>query len=77
VVEALGDARVREVVGQLPDVERNVVALRFGLTGDEPASVRQAGEQLGLSSQRTRRLEEQALRRLAESGELDELREAA
>jgi RNA polymerase primary sigma factor len=77
VVEALGDARVREVVGQLPDAERNVVALRFGLTGDEPASVRQAGEQLGLSSQRTRRLEEQALRRLAESGELDELREAA
>jgi hypothetical protein len=30
-----------------------------------------------LSSQRTRRLEDQALRRLAESGELDELREAA
>jgi RNA polymerase primary sigma factor len=77
VVDALGNARVREVVGQLPDAERNVVALRFGLTGDEPASVRQAGAQLGLSSQRTRRLEEQALRRLAESGELDELREAA
>ena len=77
VVDALGNARVREVVGQLPDAERNVVALRFGLTGDEPASVRQAGAQLGMSSQRTRRLEEQALRRLAESGELDELREAA
>jgi RNA polymerase primary sigma factor len=77
VVDALGNARVREVVGQLPDAERNVVALRFGLTGDEPASVRQAGAQLGLSSQRTRRLEEQALRRLAESGELDERREAA
>jgi DNA-directed RNA polymerase sigma subunit (sigma70/sigma32) len=39
--------------------------------------VRQAGAQLGISSARTRQLEEQALRRLAQSGELDELREAA
>jgi RNA polymerase primary sigma factor len=77
VVDALGNARVREVVGRLPETERNVVTLRFGLAGDEPASVRQAGAQLGISSARTRQLEEQALRRLAQSGELDELREAA
>jgi RNA polymerase primary sigma factor len=77
VVDALGNARVREVVGWLPERERNVVTLRFGLAGDEPASVRQAGAQLGISSARTRQLEEQALRRLAQSGELDELREAA
>jgi RNA polymerase primary sigma factor len=77
VVDALGDARVRQLVGQLPNEERDVITLRFGLTGDEPASPREAGERLGLSTDRTRRLEQRALQRLAESGELDELRQAA
>jgi RNA polymerase primary sigma factor len=77
VVDALGNARVRELVRQLPDEERNLVTLRFGLAGDEPASLRQAGNQLGLSTQHTRRLEEQALKRLAESGELQQLHQAA
>ena len=77
VVDALGNARVRELVGELPDEERNLVTLRFGLAGDEPASLREAGTQLGLSTQVTRRLEEQALRRLAQSDELEELRQAA
>jgi RNA polymerase primary sigma factor len=77
VVDALSDARVREVVGRLPDEERNVIALRFGLMGDEPASARDAGSKLGLTTQRTRQLEEQALRRLAESDELEELRQVA
>ena len=77
VVNALGDARVRELVGRLPHEERDLITLRFGLAGDEPASRRDAGTQLGLSTEHTRRLEEQALRRLAESGELEELRRAA
>jgi RNA polymerase primary sigma factor len=77
VVNALGDSRVRELVGQLPEDERDVITLRFGLLGDEPASARDAARQLGLSAERTRRLEDQALRRLAESGELRELSRAA
>jgi RNA polymerase primary sigma factor len=77
VGEALGDQRVREVVGRLPEAERNVVTLRFGLGGDEPMSVREVGAELGMNSDHTRRVEEQALRRLVEEGELKELREAA
>jgi RNA polymerase primary sigma factor len=77
VVDALANVRVRELVGQLPDEERNLVTLRFGLAGDEPASLHEAGTQLGLSTQRTRRLEEQALSRLAQSDELEALRQAA
>jgi RNA polymerase primary sigma factor len=77
VVSALGDARVREVVGRLPEEERDLITLRFGLLGDEPASQREAGTRLGLSAAHTKQLEEQALRRLAESGELQELRQAA
>jgi RNA polymerase primary sigma factor len=77
VVNSLGDARVREIVGRLPDEERDVVTLRFGLMGDEPASPRETGAQLGLSTARARKLEEQALRRLAESDELEGLGQAA
>ncbi len=77
VMNSLGNARVRELVGRLPDDERDVITLRFGLMGDEPASARDAGTQLGLSTERARRLEEQALRRLAESDELEDLRQAA
>jgi RNA polymerase primary sigma factor len=77
VGDALSDQRVREVVGRLPEEERTVVALRFGLAGGEPRSLREAGAELGMSAERTRQLEEKALRRLAESRELEELRKAA
>jgi G3E family GTPase len=40
-------------------------------------SLREAGAELGITAERARQLEERALRRLAESGELEELREAA
>jgi RNA polymerase primary sigma factor len=76
VAGSMGDARVREVVDRLPEDERTVVTLRFGLDG-EPKSLRQAGAELGMSAERTRQIEEQALRRLAESDELEGLSEAA
>ncbi len=74
---SLGEQRVRRVVGQLPETERKVVTLRFGLAGEQPKSLREAGAELGMNAERTRQVEEQALRRLAESGELEDLREAA
>ncbi|HEV2074647.1 MAG TPA: RNA polymerase sigma factor RpoD/SigA [Thermoleophilaceae bacterium] len=77
VGDALGDARVREIVSRLPEPERTVLRLRFGLAGDEPRSLREAGAELGMSAERTRQVEEEALNRLAASGELEDLREAA
>jgi RNA polymerase primary sigma factor len=63
-------------LARLPESERSVVALRFGLDG-EPATLREAGRKLGISTERARQVEEQALRRLAENNELEALREAA
>ena len=77
VGSALGHQRVRQLVGQLPEAERKVVTLRFGLAGEEPKSLREAGAEVGVNAERARQLEEQALHLLAESGELEELREAA
>ena len=71
------DQRLSEVVEQLPEAERNVIRLRFGLSGDEPRTLRQTGSELGFSAERARELEERALARLAGKPELDGLRSAA
>jgi RNA polymerase primary sigma factor len=71
------DRRVNDVVGRLPEPERNVIRLRFGLTGEEPRTLRQTGSELGISAERARELEERGLRRLARSVELEDLRQAA
>ena len=71
------DRRVNEIVRQLPEAEQNVIRLRFGLAGDEPRTLKQTGNELGISAERARELEERGLRRLAASGELNGLREAA
>src|SRR5205809_507439 len=57
--------------------ERDVVELRFGVGLAEPTPLRETGRVLGMSAERVRQLEERALRQLAESGDLDSLREAA
>jgi RNA polymerase sigma factor (sigma-70 family) len=71
------DRRVNDVVEQLPEAERNVIRLRFGLTGEEPRTLRQTGSELGIPLERARELEERGLRQLARSSELDQLRQAA
>jgi len=77
VEEADRDRTVSAVVGELPETEREVIRLRFGLAGDEPLTLRQTGKELGITTEKARQLEEQGLRRLAASGELASLREAA
>jgi RNA polymerase sigma factor (sigma-70 family) len=77
VADADRDQRLENVVEQLPEAERNVIRLRFGLTGDEPRTLRQTGSALGISTERARQLEEQGLRRLARRPELEGLRPAA
>jgi RNA polymerase primary sigma factor len=77
VADAEREQRVSEIVEQLPEAERNVIRLRFGLGGDEPLTPRQTSTKLGISLDRTRQLEEQGLKRLARSPGADDLRLAA
>jgi RNA polymerase primary sigma factor len=71
------DRQVAEIVGSLPEPERKVIELRFGLTGDEPRTARQTGSELGITAAKASELEDQALRRLAGSSQLEALRFAA
>jgi RNA polymerase primary sigma factor len=68
---------LREAVGGLPDNERTVITLRFGLDREEPQALRETGRRLGLSSERVRQLEDQALRRLSKDEAVAALRDAA
>jgi len=52
------------VLRDLPDAERGVLELRFGLSGDEPRTLESIGRQMGLSRERVRQIEAAALARL-------------
>src|SRR5437588_6453917 len=77
VVSDAGTSAVQEAVNRLPERERDVVELRFGLGGREPTPLRETGRKLGISAERVRQIEEDALEHLAESGDLAALRDAA
>jgi RNA polymerase primary sigma factor len=74
---AARDDALRRALERLPEVERNVVMLRYGIGDDEPTPLREAGRRLGISSDTVRKLERKALAELAESRELEALRPAA
>ena len=71
------DAAVRRALQQLPERQRKVVSLRYGIDGDDPKRLTETGRELGLSPERVRQIERDALRQLAEARELQGLRQAA
>jgi RNA polymerase primary sigma factor len=74
---SLGLDTLREAVAKLPEGERDVVKMRYGLNGDvEPASLDEIGRRLGLTRERVRQLESSALERLAVQREIEALRAA-
>ena len=73
----LREDALRRALEQLPEQEREVVKLRYGMGGDEPTPLIETGRRLGISQDTVRRLERKALAELASSRELDALRPAA
>src|SRR5687767_5514261 len=74
---SLRQEALRRAVAGLPDREQSVLKLRFGLNGDPtPQSLEQIGKTLGITRERVRQIEGDALRRLAVSRELDAVRAA-
>jgi RNA polymerase primary sigma factor len=74
---SLSEQVLRRTIRELPETERDVITLRFGLTGEEPQPLRETGRRLGLSAERVRQIESRALKRLAMRRELEALREVA
>lgn len=55
---------VREVMINLSKRESEILTLRFGLTGGTPHSLEEIGEHFGLTRERIRQIQEQALQKL-------------
>jgi RNA polymerase primary sigma factor len=67
----LAQEALRDALADLPDREREVIKLRYGLNGDrDPASLEEIGRRLGVTRERVRQIEAEALERLAVSREI-------
>jgi RNA polymerase primary sigma factor len=74
---SLREQALRHALAELPERERTVVALRYGIDGGEPTPLREIGRRLGITPERVRQIESKALGRLGRMRELDALRQAA
>jgi RNA polymerase primary sigma factor len=77
VAVSFRDQALRRAVQDLPDDERKVIQLRYGINGDEPTPLREASRRLELKPSEVKKLEEKGLSRLAEAREVEAMREAA
>jgi RNA polymerase primary sigma factor len=67
----LTEQALHEAIRSLPEREQKILNLRYGLTGtEEPKSLEEIGRILGITRERVRQLESEALRRLAERREI-------
>jgi RNA polymerase primary sigma factor len=74
---SLREEMLRRALEELPDRERTVVQLRYGIAGGEPTPLREIGRRLGITPERVRQIESKALGRLGRMRELAALRQAA
>jgi RNA polymerase primary sigma factor len=77
VAVSFRDQALRRAVEDLPDEERKVIRLRYGINGDEPTPLRETSRRLELKPSEVKKLEEKGLSRLAEAREVEAMQEAA
>jgi RNA polymerase primary sigma factor len=75
---ALDETALHRAINELPAREQQVVRMRYGLDEEmEPKSLEEIGRRLGITRERVRQIETQALARLAERREIAALSPAA
>src|SRR5690349_7634761 len=73
----LTEQALHKAVAELSEREQKILALRYGLSGtEEPKSLEEIGRILGITRERVRQLEAEALRRLAERREIAAIKAA-
>lgn len=66
--------QIRELLKGLDEKEIYVIKSRFGLDDDKPQTLQEIGDKLNLSRERVRQIEQKAMRKLARSHSLQQLR---
>jgi RNA polymerase primary sigma factor len=77
VLERQQEQTVEDALAKLPEDERRVISARFGTGGHQERNLRDVAREVGVTQEQARRLEAQALRRLAQDESLNAWREAA
>jgi DNA-directed RNA polymerase sigma subunit (sigma70/sigma32) len=77
IARTLTLGKLDAAIDRLPDLERDVVRLRFGLDGSSPASLESTARTLGIGVRRVRRIEASALSFLAVQPEVEGVHDAA
>lgn len=67
---SLRSQALAQALSALPDRERRVLVLRYGLDDAEPRTLEEIGRRLGLTRERVRQIELETLRRLASLREM-------
>ena len=70
VVVGLGEEALHRAIDTLPEREKFVIVSRYGLGEAEPKSLEQIGREMGITRERVRQIERQALNRLAQQREI-------
>jgi RNA polymerase primary sigma factor len=73
----LRETDIRRALDTLPERERQVLELRFGLTGDQPRTLEEVGREFGVTRERIRQIENNTLRKLKALPEAQRLTESA
>ncbi|MCL5942878.1 MAG: sigma-70 family RNA polymerase sigma factor [Actinobacteria bacterium] len=68
---------VAQAICELPERERAVLVLRYGLAGDDPWTLGEIGDHFGISRERVRQIEAKAVERLRYNGLIRRLKESA
>ena len=71
VEDSLRSQALADALHALPDRHRAVVILRYGLDDSEPKTLEEIGRRLGLTRERVRQIEVEALKRLATLHEME------
>ena len=74
--EHLQKEGVRRALDSLPERERQVLELRYGLSGMEPLTLEEVGQAFGVTRERIRQIENNTLNKLKRMPEAQMLREA-
>ena len=70
------EEQIRRLVSELDEKERQVISMRFGLDGEDPRTLQEIGEAMGLSRERIRQIESKAKEKLRRNQRASGLRGA-
>ncbi|GAC1319106.1 MAG: RNA polymerase sigma factor RpoD [Thermoleophilaceae bacterium] len=75
IAEMLWRSDVQQALERLPERDRTVIKLRFGLAGGEPLTLERVGKEIGVTRERARQIEGRALEALGRTPSVRRLRD--